>query len=88
MEESQANIIDSVQLVREYWPLITLGRQVLAEGDAYKRALLVADAAEWLAARSRTKIDDEGVRLLNDVFRTPQGEQLIRWAIRKAEALS
>jgi hypothetical protein len=87
MRESQANIIDQVRLVQEYWPLVLLGRQMLAEQDSYKRALLVADAAEWLAGKSNTRLDDEAVRLIAELARTPQGEQLIRWAIHKAEAI-
>lgn len=87
MQESQANIIDQVRLVQEYWPLVTLGRQALSEKDPYKRAMLLADAVEWLASKSRTRLDDEAVRLITELFRTPQGEQLIRWAINKAEAL-
>jgi hypothetical protein len=87
MQESQANILDQVRLVKEYWPLVTLGRQILAEQDAYKRALLVADAAEWLASKSKTRLDDDALRLVTELARTPQGEQLIRWAIDKAEAL-
>ena len=87
MQDVQGNIIDQVRLVQEYWPLLTLGRQALAESDPYKRAMLLADAVEWLSSKSRTRLDDEAVRLITELFRTPQGEQLIRWALHKAEAL-
>lgn len=87
MQDVQGNIIDQVRLVQEYWPLLTLGRQALAEDDPYKRAMLLADAVEWLASKSRTRLDDEAVRLITELFRTPQGEQFIRWAINKAEAV-
>jgi hypothetical protein len=83
----QASIIDDVKLVREYWPLIAIGRQILAEQDPYKRAMLIADGVEWLASKSQTPLDDEAVRLVTEMFRTPQGEQFIRWAIHKAEAV-
>lgn len=87
MQDVQGNIIDQVRMVQEYWPLVTLGRQAISESDPYKRAMLLADAVEWLASKSRTRLDDEAVRLITELFRTPQGEQFIRWAIHKAEAL-
>jgi len=87
MQEAQASIIDQVRLVQEYWPLVTLGRQALAESDPYKRAMLLADAVEWMASKSQTRLDDEAVRLITELFRTPQGEQLIRWALHKVEAI-
>jgi hypothetical protein len=87
MQEAQASIIDQVRLVQEYWPLVTLGRQAIAESDPYKRAMLLADAVEWMASKSRTQLDDEAVRLITELFRTPQGEQLIRWALHKVEAI-
>ena len=87
MRQETTSIIDDVRLVQEYWPLFTLGRQALAESDQYKRAMILADAVEWLASKSQTPIDDEAVRLITELFRTPQGEQLIRWALHKAEAI-
>jgi hypothetical protein len=87
MREVQASIIDQVRLVQEYWPLITIGRQALAESDPYKRAMLLADAVEWMASKSRTHLDDDAVQLITELFRTPQGEQLIRWALHKVEAI-
>jgi len=87
MRQEKTSIIDDVRLVQEYWPLITLGRQALAESDPYKRAMLIADGVEWMASKSRTGLDDEAVRLITELLRTPQGEQLIRWALHKAEAI-
>jgi hypothetical protein len=87
MRQEKTSIIDDVRLVQEYWPLITLGRQALAESDKYRRAMILADAVEWLASKSQTPIDDEAVRLITELLRTPQGEQLIRWALHKAEAI-
>jgi hypothetical protein len=87
MQESQATIVEQVRLVQEYWPLLSLARRVLAEPDTYKRAMLISDGAEWLSSKSKTRLDDEAVRLITDLLRTPQGEQFIRWAVQKAEAI-
>jgi hypothetical protein len=45
----------------------------------------VADAAEWVASKTSAKVDDQLVRLLADILKTPQGEALVRWCLLKAE---
>jgi len=55
----------------------------LNEPDTYKKGIVVADALEWLASRSKTQVDDEVVKLLGDVVKTPEGERLIRYVLTK-----
>ena len=86
MPNSQT-LLEQIQLVREFWPLVCYGRDLLAETDPYKRAIILADAAEWLASRTGSRLDDEAIRLLVEIAKTPQGEELIRWFLKKAEAL-
>lgn len=76
-------IWEQIKLLSEWSPLLGFGQRFVAEPDAYKRAIVVADALEWLAAKSKTSFDDEFVRLVEDVIRTPQGEAVIRWAMAK-----
>jgi hypothetical protein len=47
----------------------------------------VADAVEWLASQTKATVDDELVKRLADVLKTPQGEALVRWIVVQAEAL-
>jgi hypothetical protein len=47
----------------------------------------VAEAAEWLASKTDAKADDQLVRLLGDIIRTPQGEAVVRWALLQVEAV-
>jgi len=82
------SLIDQIRLVREFWPLVAYGRDLLAEPDPYKRAIIIADAAEWMASRTGSRLDDEAVRLLVEIAKTPQGEEFIRWMLKKVEALS
>ena len=76
---------DQIKLLQEWAPLLMYGQQVLHEKDAYKQALIVTDALEWLAAKTNSKLDDEVVNLIAGVAHTPQGEALIRWAVSKVE---
>lgn len=81
------SVVDQIRLLREYWPLVMFGRQLVSTDDPYKRALILADAAEWLASKSGSRLDDEAVRLLIDIAKTPQGEQFVRWFLKKTEEL-
>ena len=46
----------------------------------------MADALEWLASKTNSTLDDELVRHVNAIARTPEGEALIRWGLAKVGA--
>lgn len=77
-------IWDQIRLFQEWAPLIGYAQQFVAEPDSYKRSLVVGDALEWLASRTKTGLDDELVKIVAGIAHTPQGEALIRWGIAKA----
>lgn len=79
-------IWEQIKLLNEWAPLLGFGQRFVAEQDAYRRSLVVADALEWLASKTKAKVDDEFVRLVEGVVRTPQGEELVRWAVSFLEA--
>lgn len=74
---------DTLQIVQQLMPLIGYGQRVVREPDVYRKGIIVADALEWLASRSQTKVDDEVVKLVGDVVKTPEGERLIRYIVSK-----
>jgi hypothetical protein len=74
-------IWDQIRLFQDWAPLIGYGQRFVAESDQYRRGLIVADAAEWLAAKTKSTADDQLVRLLADVAKAPQGEALIRFCL-------
>lgn len=76
-------IWDQIRFLSAWSPLLSYGQQFLAETDPVKKALIVADALEWLAAKTDSKLDDELVGLASAVLRTPQGEALVRWVMAK-----
>jgi hypothetical protein len=77
------NIWQQIQLLTTWSPLIGYGQRFMAEPDAYKRSLIVAEACEWLAAKTDARLDDELTKLLGDILKTPQGEALVLWGLSK-----
>jgi hypothetical protein len=80
------NIWQQIALLQTWAPLIGYGQRLVNESDPYKKSLIVAEAAEWLASKTDAKLDDQLAKLLGDIVRTPQGEALVRWALLQVEA--
>lgn len=78
-------IWDQLRLLSEWSPLIGFGQRFVGEPDPVKKTIIVADACEWLATKTRaTTVDDELVSLLSAILKSPQGEALVRWGLAKA----
>ena len=72
---------ENVRLLAEWSPLISILRSIVAEKDVGRQSLLVMDALEWLAAKSKNKLDDELARLVAAIVRTPEGIAMIKFVI-------
>lgn len=81
------NIWEQIQLLSAWSPLLGYGQRFVKEADPYTRSLIVAEACEWLASKTNSGLDDQLVRLLADMVKTPQGEELVRWIVSKIEGL-
>lgn len=81
------NLWQSLALLQKWSPLLKFGQAFMAEADPYKRSIVVADAVEWLASQTKASADDELIKRLSDVLKTPEGEALVRWVVVQAEAL-
>ena len=81
------NIWQAIKLLQTWSPLVTYAQSFLAEDDPYKQGIIIAEATEWVAAKTDAKADDELVALLGDILRDEKGEALVRWFIRQVEAL-
>jgi hypothetical protein len=79
------SIWEQLRLLSQWSPLIAYGQRFVQEPDPYRRGLIVSDAAEWLASKTNSTTDDQLVRLLADVMKTPQGEALVRWCLLQVE---
>lgn len=80
------NIWQQIALLQAWAPLIGYGQRFVNEVDPYRKGLVVAEASEWVASRTDAKLDDQLVKLLADILRTPQGEALVRFVLMQAEA--
>ena len=79
------SIWDQIRLLQTWAPLIGYGQRFVNEIDPHRRALVVADACEWLAAKTSSPLDDQLVRHLGDVMKTKEGEALLRWCLLQVE---
>lgn len=75
------SIWQAMRLLQTWSPLIQYGQRFVQELDPYKKGLIVAEAVEWLAAKTDTTADDQLVRHLAEVARTKEGEALIRFCL-------
>lgn len=78
---SALSIWQALRLLSAWQPLIAYGQRFVSEVDPYRKGLVVAEAVEWLASRTDSKVDDQLVRHLADVAKTKEGEQLIRFCL-------
>ena len=80
------NIWQQLALLQAWAPMIGYGQRFVNEADPYRKSLIVAEAAEWLASKTSAKADDQLVRILSEILKTQQGEQLVRWCLLQVEA--
>jgi hypothetical protein len=80
------NIWQQLQLLSAWSPLIGYGQRFVNTPDPYAKAVIVSEAAEWMASKTDTKVDDQLVKMLGDILKTPQGEALVRFLLAQAEA--
>jgi hypothetical protein len=83
---NKLSIWQQIQLLQAWAPLIGYGQRFVNEADPYKRSIVVSEAAEWLASKTNATADDQLVRLLADLLKTPQGESLVRFLLLQVEA--
>jgi hypothetical protein len=79
------SIWDQIRLLQTWAPLIGYGQRFVNEMDPHRRALVAADACEWLAAKTSSPLDDQLVRHIGDVMKTKEGEALLRWCLLQVE---
>lgn len=81
---STLNIWQALRLLQTWHPLIKFAQQFVSTRDPYAQALVVSEAAEWLASKTDSKADDQLVRHLAAVLKTKEGENLVRYCLSLA----
>jgi len=75
------NIWQALRLLQTWHPVISYGQRFVQTVDPYQKGLIVAEAVEWLAAKTDATTDDQLVRHLSEVLKTKEGEQLVRFCL-------
>jgi len=81
------NVWQALRLLQAWHPLVAYGQRFVQETDPYKKSLIVAEASEWVASKTDATLDDQAVKLLADLLRTKEGENLVRWCLLQVEAV-
>ena len=81
------NIWQQIALLQAWAPLIGFAQRFVQSVDPYQKAIVVAEASEWIASKTNAQADDQLVRLLADVLKTKEGEALVRWCLLQSEGL-
>ena len=79
------NIFEKLRLLAEYAPMISFLQRFAEESDIHRKAVIVTEAAEWIASRTELEWDDELVEHLADILRSEEGESLVRWILSQLE---
>lgn len=80
-------IWQQLALLQKFAPLIGYAQRFANTADPYQQGIVVADCCEWLASHTGSTLDDELVRHLAAVLRTPEGEKLVRWMLGKVSEM-
>jgi len=73
--------LEQIRLLSEWSPLLAFSQRFMLEPDEYVRAIIVADACEWVAHKTNTGLDDQVVTLIASIMKTQQGEALVRFLL-------
>jgi len=53
------NIWQAIRLLQTWSPLLSYGQKFVNTIDPYAKSLVVAEAAEWLASKTDSEVDDQ-----------------------------
>ena len=79
------NIFEKLRLLAEWSPLLTYMQTLAAEDDMHAKAVIVAEALEWVATRTEIEWDDELASHVNDILVSEEGEAFVRWILEKIQ---
>jgi hypothetical protein len=79
------NIFEKLRLLAEWSPLLTYMQTLAAEDDIHAKAVIVAEALEWVATRTEIEWDDELASHVSDILVSEEGEVFVRWILEKIQ---
>ena len=72
-------------MLAEWSPLLTYMQTLAAEDDIHAKAVIVAEALEWVATRTEIEWDDELASHVSDILVSEEGEAFVRWILEKIQ---
>ena len=79
------NIFEKLRLLAEWSPLLTYMQTLAAEDDIHAKAVIVAEALEWVSTRTEFEWDDELASHVSDILVSEEGEAFVRWILEKIQ---
>jgi len=73
--------LSELRTLHEWSPILGYGRRLRDTLDARERAEILAEAAEWFASKTQSKLDDRVAKKLAAVFKTQAGVELVDTAL-------
>lgn len=77
------SLAEKIKLFSDLAPLLLVIQQIAMTSDERQRALLILDALQFLAGKTKTEEDDEALDLLENVLKSPEGSALFAWVVAK-----
>lgn len=81
------SMVEQLRLLAEWAPMLGYARRYAATDNPQERALVAADAAEWLASKTASKLDDRLVRHAIAILKTNEGAALVRDLVSIVDSL-
>ena len=85
---SGLSLIQKLQMLAEWAPLVAQLQAVANAKNPQERALAVVKVLRWAAGKSSTELDDEALDHLEAVLKSPEGAAFYDWIVKKIEGVT
>lgn len=76
-------LIEKLKLLAEWSPLLSRLQLVAIAKTPHEQALAVVSMLQWAAGKSEMQIDDEALRHVEAVLKTPEGKAFFEWVLKQ-----
>jgi hypothetical protein len=76
-------LLDRLKLLAEWAPLLAQLQVIGSAQSPHEQAVAIVKTLQWAAGKSTTSLDDETLRHVEAVLRTPEGKAAFDWAYAK-----
>lgn len=76
-------LLDRLKLLAEWAPLLAQLQIIGSAQSPHEQAVAIVKTLQWAAGKSTTSLDDETLKHVEAVLRTPEGKAAFDWAYAK-----